>query len=212
MTVPAHRATSPKAADPKPLPWKGELARKSIHLLVVALPLGMLQAGRTASMIGLVAAAGTAVAADVARARSPGFERIIARVFGHMMRPRELSDGTRNVRFNGSTLLLVGSLLSLALFGLTNAAYGLIIFLVGDAAAGLLGRRFGEQRWARGQATIVGSAAFVTAGFLVSSALPDLDLSERFAAVLGSAFAEAISPIDDNLVVPVVASAILYFL
>ena len=194
------------------LPWRGELARKAIHLGVVVIPIGMLWAGRSASLVALGLTAGCAITADVARANNTTFAAFISRYFGFMMRADEVGGNGRPVRLNGSTVLLVGAFVSVVLFGVANASYGLVIFLVGDAAAGLIGRRFGRRRWPIGEATIWGTAAFIVAGGLVSFLLPGPDFLERLLVVFGCAVTEAMSPLDDNLVGPVAAAALLYFL
>ncbi len=165
-----------------------------------------------AATVGLGALALLAVLADVIRAHHAGFGRFINRVFGPLMRAAELGSPGEGVRFNGATLLLVSAAAATVAFGVRAAAYGVLLFLVADAAAGLLGRRFGKRTWVRGGATIVGTAAFIIAGLCVAFFLPGLSNMQRAAAVLVAAVVEAISPIDDNLTVPLAASATLFVL
>lgn len=172
----------------------------------------MLWLGPRTSVIGLGIVSSVAVLSDIVRTRVPAFESIIERLFGSMLRWRERPGSAQSVLLNSATVLMVSAFLSTLLFGYENAAFGLIIFLVADAAAGLIGRRLGRRTWAGGRATILGSAAFIVFGILVSLAIPQIGTAECVTVVAASAFVEALSPIDDNFTVPLVASGILYLL
>ncbi len=204
--------TEHQEPQPSELSWEGELARKSVHLLTVGVPLAMLWAGPRTSTIGLATVAAVAVLADIVRSRVPAVESLIERLFGSMLRWRERPGSEQSVLLNSATLLMVSAAVATLLFGYKNAAFGLIIFLVADAAAGLIGRRLGRRTWAGGRATILGSAAFMTFGILVTFAIPEMGTAERFAVVAVSGLVEAISPVDDNFTVPLVASGILFLL
>ena len=194
------------------LSWEREVVRKSVHLLTVGVPLGMLWLGPRTSVVGLGIVAGIAVLCDIVRTRVSAFELLIERLFGSMLRWRERPGSEQSVLLNSATVLMVSAFLSTLLFGYENAAFGLIIFLVADALAGLIGRRFGRRTWAGGRATILGTTAFIVSGALVSLVVPGIGTAECATVVLASALVEALSPIDDNFTVPLVASGILYLL
>jgi dolichol kinase len=201
----------PGTPETDTLPWRFEVARKTLHALVVVLPILMLSAKGAAITVMIFVLAAIAVAADLLRAVWPPFGKIIEKLFGRMMRPTELSVSRSSLQFNSATLLLVGFALSVALFGAVTAAHALLIFLPSDAAAGLAGRRFGLRRWAAGRATITGTGAFILVGLAVALLLPDVGLTKGLIAVIAAAAVEAFSPVDDNLVAPFATAAILYF-
>ena len=103
---------------------------------------------------------------------------------------------------------------------LTAAA--LAVMLTGDAAAALVGRRFGRIRLVNGK-SLEGCASFVVAGYAALAAVLAIsghggtreDLA-GIAAVLLAALAELFQKqlkLDDNLTIPLVAgSAMLLFL
>lgn len=193
------------------LVWRRELARKALHVAVVAIPIVMLRVDAVISLVTLGIGSVIAISADVLRTRNERFERFIVVVFGRMMRPNELPSNAR-VRFNGATLLLTGCFLAALLFGTTDAAYATLVFLIADAAAGIVGKRFGRRHWGPSAATVEGSTAFFVVALAVASFVPALSLAETVVVAAAAAAVEGLTPVDDNLVVPVALSALLYLL
>jgi dolichol kinase len=179
---------------------------------MVIVPLLMLRIDAGAAMSALGAIAAVAVAADFVRSKHHPFERFIQRWFGRIMRHEEDADPGGRVRINGATWLFIGAFLATTLFGARAGAVGLAVFIVADAVAGLVGRRFGRRRWLGARATLLGSSAFFATAVAVGLLLPGTTATACLVAAAAGAVAEAATPVDDNFVVPAVAAAVYYFL
>ena len=192
------------------IPYTAELQRKALHLLALLIPFGMAVAGRTASIWILTPLALLCIAADVLRVRSKPFADWLYRYFGFMMRPEERPPfGSRPV-LNGATWVLVSAAILAILFPLTIAVPAFAAFMIADAAAAVVGRRFGRRRWGATTRTLEGSTAFVIVGILVMVPFPSISLWTAVASVIPGAAAEIPSrPLNDNLRVPLVMAAVI---
>lgn len=207
--VPSHPTLS-SVADRSSLSYTGELGRKALHLLALLIPLGMAWLGRSTALALLGPAALGAMGADVLRAYSPSFNQGIRTVFGPLMRAEELPPPGHGVRFNGATCVLVGAALMTLLFPLRIAAPTLAMTMLADAAAALVGRRWGRHPWGALSATVEGTAAFVLTGLAVMLWVPAIALGPAVAGVVAGAVVEALPlPINDNIRVPLVAGAVV---
>ena len=106
----------------------------------------------------------------------------------------------------GFVYFFVGIILTLYLFkfniSLANAA--IIIFLLGDSASTIFGRRFGKTNLPfHKKKTIVGTSAFFIVALI--GALTQLPLLPALFGALSGAITEAYSPVDDNIPIPVIA-------
>ncbi len=186
-----------------------ELPRKALHVLVACLPFAMILIGRETSLAILIPSAVLAVATDVARTRFAGLESGVQRVFGFMMRPSE-SGATGRVVINGATWVLLSLSVLTMLFDLRLVAPVFAMFVLGDAAAGLIGARVGRHPWPWGDRTLEGSAAFVGVAAVAGSLLPGLSLPEVGVAAVAGAIAEAVpGPFDDNFRSPLAMAALV---
>lgn len=210
--MPDQAEAPPPAPDPlHDIPYAAEVRRKALHLLALVVPLGMALLGRTLSLYLLVPAALLALSADLLRSRSHRFNALILRVFGFMMRTDELPPVGGAVSINGATWVLLSAALLALLFPLPIAVPAFVMFMVSDAAAALVGRRFGRHHWGTNPRTMEGSAAFFVVGFLVMALFPRFPLWVGAVSVLFACAAEALPrPLNDNIRVPLVAAAVLY--
>lgn len=163
-----------------------------------------------AAAIGSVAALWSGM--ELARLRSPALNaQVLAHpFFQRVIRPHE------HGRVSGAVFYAWGVALTLALFPQPAAEVGCLVMGFGDPAGVLVGRRFGRTPLAAGR-TLEGSAAFVAVAALAALAFrlvayPGAPVGWTLglcaAAALAGALAEALSgPVDDNLTVPLVASA-----
>lgn len=156
---------------------RSEVARKALHLVSLVVPAAMLVLGREAALWGGGALAALAVSGDVLRARSVPFSRVIDRVFGWMMRDEERPGVPGPVVLNGATWVLVTAFLLALLLPLRVGMPVFMAFMLGDAAAALVGRRFGRIRWPGTRRTAEGSAAFFAVALAVLLAAPRLALA-----------------------------------
>ena len=91
--------------------------------------------------------------------------RLYGKLFGKMLR-NEVKPGQWIV--SGGAPVLAAALLVNLLFPAWIAASALAVMLTGDAAAALIGRRFGRHKIVNGK-SLEGTASFVIVGFLALS-------------------------------------------
>lgn len=200
--APAQHATA--------LPLSNELLRKGLHLLALAIPLGMYVLGRPAALVILVPLTLTALVADVVRSRSEGFSALVELVFGRMMRPEELRPTGGRPVVNGATWVLVSATLLTIAFPVHLAAPAFAAFMVADAAAAIVGIRFGRHRWKNTRRTVEGSAAFGIVVLLGLLPYAHISFSAALAAALTGAAMEVPDwPLNDNVRVPLVMAVVL---
>lgn len=198
--------------DAPQIPYAAELRRKALHLLALVVPLFMALSGKNALFL-LVPLTAIALAGDYFRARSKGFARFISRIFGFMMRTEEIPPIGGPIVINGATWVLITATLLAVVFPVRIAAGAFAMFMVSDAAAALVGRRFGRLRWWRTRRTVEGSAAFVVVGLAIMAILPGFTFWIGAVSVLCGAFAEAVPrPLNDNIRVPFVAATVIFLL
>ncbi len=118
---------------------------------------------------------------------------------------------------HGFIYFFVGIIVTLYLFkfniAISNAA--ILIFLFGDSASTIFGKRFGKTHLPfNNEKTIVGTSAFFVVALI--GALTQLPLLPAFFGALCGAITEAYSPVDDNIPIPLISgiamSLVLYFI
>ncbi len=203
-------------AEPPVVPelsYRGELQRKALHLLALAVPLGMALLGKTVAVVVLAPIAVLALTGDVLRVRAHWFRALIDRWFAFMMRAEEQPPLGGPIRINGATWVFVSALVLAVIFPLRLAVPAFTMFMLADAAAALVGRRFGRHAWPGSQRTLEGSAAFLITALAVILAFPGIvGWTGVVAAVLACGAEVLPGPFNDNLRVPVVAAATLFLL
>jgi dolichol kinase len=163
--------------------------------------------GMPAALYLLLPAVGLAVSGDVLRAYSPRFNRFIRRIFGSMMRTAELPPLGRGVVINGATWVLVSALLLALVFPLRVVLPAFTMFMISDAVAAVVGRRWGRHRWGRTARTVEGSAAFLVSGLAVMACFPHPIFGVGAVATAVACVAEALpGPGNDNVRVPFAAA------
>jgi dolichol kinase len=206
-------------APPSGLSYGAELRRKALHLTALAFPIGIVLASRPVALAICILLALSAVALDVLRQRSTTVRGPFIRVFGSLMRPEEIPTPGAPIVLNGAVWMCVAAALCVILFPAPVAAAALIMQQMGDAAAAIVGRRYGSTRWPGVRKTLEGSLAMALAAFASAwllSQLPVDGLSDALpigrlaAGAVAAAVAEALPvPIDDNLRVPLIAGAVM---
>ncbi|MEM8484299.1 MAG: phosphatidate cytidylyltransferase [Bacteroidota bacterium] len=195
------------------IPYRAELLRKSLHLLALVIPASMLYLGKTTSLLILVPFCGLAIFTEAARVRFQTVADIVEMIFGRMMRNHERPKIGDAVVINGATWVLLTATLLVVIFPVDVAAISMIMFMIGDAAAALVGRRFGKIRWLNSTKTVEGSLSFfiVAAGILMLFDLLPLPYSMGIAA-----FATLLEllplRLNDNLYVPLLTAGMMYCL
>jgi dolichol kinase len=182
-----------------------EIKRKLVHLATLVIPAGYAFASEATVLTFLVPFFLLYLAVDLLRHFHPGMASLFQRqFFGRVLREKE------KPTLMGSTFFLFASILTILLFPRPVAIASLLILILSDTAAALAGKGFGRIR-VFGK-TLEGSMAFLITSLLIVWVYPGLDrLSGSFAA-LGAAVIEVLPiSLDDNLTIPLVAGAIMFF-
>ena len=193
--------------------YKAEVWRKAIHLVALVVPLGMALLGKAWSLYLLVPTTVLALTGDVLRVRSAWFAGFIQRFLGFMMRREEVPPVGGPITINGATWVILSATLLALIFPIRIAVPAFVMFMLSDAAAALVGRRFGRTRWMGSNRTVEGSLAFLAVGLGIIALFPTVVFWVGAVSVAAAALAEVPSgPFNDNLRVPMVAATIIFLL
>jgi len=182
---------------------KRELQRKAIHLTSAVIPLFYAvthQKGWVANVL-LILLAGFLLV-DVLRMKISLVRRLFMHIFGPLLREKEVHN-----RLTGATTMLIGMLLTVALFDEKPAVVGMLFVSLADPAAAIVGRIWGKNAfWGK---TLEGSAAF----YLTASAIILLFTKYSWGGLITALVMTVIEflpiGIDDNLLIPVVTAYLL---
>ena len=198
--------------------YSAELGRKALHLGALVIPAAMLVVGREWSVALLVPLALFGMAWDLGRLRWRWLYDITDQTFGAIMRPEERPAFGAPFRLNGATWMCLSAALCALFFPIPVAAAALVMLMVGDGAAAVVGRKLGRTKYPGSPKSVEGSVAFFATALLASWPLawwpaPGLDPLVLVAGAAVAAVVEAIPiPINDNLRVPLVAGAAMALL
>lgn len=174
-----------------------ELTRKAIHLGTIIAPILTWLLPRTITISILAAAVAVAVAVEVARSRSRWIRYRFLRGTRRMLRPHERRGAA------GATYLAVSYLLAAVLFPRPLAVVAMLYSGLGDAAAALVGKRWGRHRIASGKSW-EGAGAGLLVNLAAGLAVPGLPMAPIVVGAVAAATLEFLPlPIDDNLRVTV---------
>ncbi len=174
--------------------------------------------GKEVSLIILIPLSLSAVFIEFLRVRSELVARYVDIIFASMMRPGERPAVGAPMVINGATWVLLSATLLTLLFPIDIASVSLGLFMICDAGAALVGRRFGKHHWGASRKTIEGSIAFFVLA-LVGFAV--LDFSSLFLfpmpwsilVALAATLLEVLSVrLNDNVFVPLCIAGLLYLL
>lgn len=202
--------------QPAVISYAAEVRRKALHLLAVVIPVGILVLGRETALWLLVPLSTVALVLDTARHRVRALREPLHRVFAPLMRPEEIPPFGGPIVYNGATMMCVAAAICVALFSPIVAAAAMLMQMIGDAAAALVGRRIGKTKWPGSPKSVEGSAAFVvtaSGAAWVLSLWPGVSLSplQIGAGALVAALVELLPlPLNDNLRVPLAAGAAMW--
>jgi dolichol kinase len=180
---------------PPRMPMRQELQRKSFHLAMIIVPVWVYIMPHTTALLGLILATFATVAVDVLRLSDRRLRRFFLGLFRSVIRPHE------EEHLLGSTHYMIAALLSVVVFDHAIAIAALAYLVLGDAAAAIIGKRFGTpQFWGKSPE---GSIACLVVCLLVGWPL----LHSPWLAVVGAVTATVAeimpSPLDDNMRVPI---------
>lgn len=185
---------------------KRELARKAIHVSSVAVPLLVWLLPRPVAVAVLVSIAVLALATELARHRIRIVRYHFLRHMRTLLRPHERRG------LAGATWMAMAYAAALLLFPMPVAVAAMLYNGLGDAAAALVGKRWGRRRTAWGKSWegfAVGLAVDLAVGvgmwMLAPAAVP---LAGALLGAVAAAAAEfAPLPLDDNVRVTLAGGA-----
>lgn len=187
--------TLPVAPERPRIRW--ELARKAFHVASASLPLLVWVAPRWLSLAVLLPIAAVAIMVDWTRLRYRAPRYWFLRYTRRMLRHHERR------RFAGATYMAVAYALAVVLFPRPIAAMAMLFNGFGDAAAALVGKRFGRHRTAWGKSWegfAAGLAVNLGVALTLSALAPSLPALAAAAGAVAAAVLEFLDlPIDDNV-------------
>lgn len=194
--------------------YRQEVVRKLIHLSSLWMPAVVYYLDQKSALHILGAAFAGVLLFEIVRKQLSQMGYYTNRLFGFILRAKETAPG---FHLTGATYVLAAAIAVTCLFPKPIAITALVIMLVADSAAALVGRRFGKTR-------ILDKSAEGSVAFLVSALLCVIAIAlvagfhERFA--LGGLIASVVStavelsagilPFDDNLTITLAAASSMW--
>ena len=187
--------------------YSAELCRKGLHLFSLLIPLSAWYLERIDTVVILLWMAIGSMLVDILRFQKGPIGIIFRSALFFILRPHESVGRLGIDKLTGSTWMLMAGVLTFAFFPKEVAVAAFAMLIVGDAAAALIGRKFGRHLMGRGNKTVEGSAAFFFTAFLISCAVPGLPWHVAIAGAIVATLVEVyITGIDDNFTIPILAS------
>ncbi len=182
-------------------PW-----RHGLHVLTGLIIVGLHAAPwpeREVLVVGLGALVASLLLFDLARLLHEPLNRAFFRAFPRLLAPRDAG------RPAGSTWFVLGCVVAVATFPPSVATAGILVLALADPAAALVGTRWASPRLGKG--SVSGSLTFGAVSFLVL--LPFAPPVVAGVTAVATTMVEALPRVaDDNVLIPVVAGAVLWSL
>jgi len=182
-----------------------EITRKIVHLATLAIPIGYtVIPEETVLLIVLLLFLGF-LSVDLLRHYHSGVASLFGKYFfGNVLREEE------KPTLMGATYFLFSTILVILLFQKSIAIASLLILAISDTAAALVGKGIGKIP-VFGK-TLEGATAFFLSALLIVWVYPGLDRFPGSLAALGASVVEILPiRVNDNLTIPLVAGAIMFF-
>lgn len=191
--------------------YNKEIMRKIIHISSLWIPILYLYNNTAVMLKILFPLTIIAIIIEIARKHSYKFNNFILSSIGQIMR-----DGEKNTNsFAGATHLFMSSTLTIAFFNKEIAIFALLVLVISDTCAALVGRKLG---WIKiYDKSLIGSLSFAISAVFIYYYVVDihnfnLSLTQSmiaiFAGTMAELFAKKIS-LDDNFAIPLAISIIL---
>jgi dolichol kinase len=182
-----------------------EIKRKIVHLATLIVPVGFALTSEKTVILFLIPFFLALLLVDLIRHFHSGMASLFRKYFfGRVLREEE------GITFMGSTYFIFSTILTILLFPKSIAITSILILILSDTAAALVGKWIGKIR-IFGK-TLEGSIAFFLVSFFIVWTYPNLNRFSGSLAALGATLIE-VFPIrlNDNLSIPLVAGAIMFF-
>jgi dolichol kinase len=194
---------------------KTETDRKVLHVLSGIIPFGVYfmpewfgLSSRGMTLLVLGGFSVPFIILDVGRRRIPLFQKIFKWLAGHSMREKE----EMGFKLTGATWQFISFWFVLWYFKPDYAVPACLLLSVSDAAAALVGKRWGKIRWIYNH-TLMGTGAFIVSGVLIFIiGYPHLELWKVAAVVVLTSVMEALlHRVNDNFSIPLISAILLAF-
>ncbi|MBN1754609.1 hypothetical protein JW877_00210 [bacterium] len=184
----------------------GEIKRKSIHFLVLAIPLGYYFLPKSTVLLIILPLTIIALIFDLVRLVHIPFWRWLQKFMYDIYRKHEYT------KIAGSTYILLGATLTVLLFNKYIAILVLSFTVLADTSAALIGKKWGKHKFLTNK-TVEGTMAFLLTSLLIALIVPNLPLDIKLMACCIATIIEAMpSFIDDNITIPLIAGGIIQLL
>ncbi len=185
---------------------KVEVLRKIVHLATLVVPIGYASTSEETVILFLVPFFLALLSVDLLRLLHPGMASLFQKYFFERVLREE-----EKPTFMGATYFIFSTILTILLFPKPIAIASIFILILADTAAALIGKGIGKIR-IFGK-TLEGSMAFLITALLIVWIYPNLNRLSGSLAALGAAVVEILPiRVNDNLTIPLVAGAIMFFL
>ncbi len=183
-----------------------EIKRKIVHLATLIVPVGYALRTQETVILFLVPFFIALLSVDLLRLLHPGMASLFQKYFfGRVLREEE------KPTFMGATYFIFSTILTILLFPKPIAIVSILILILADTAAALIGKWIGKMR-ILGKKTLEGSMAFLLTALLIVWFFPNLNRFSGSLAALGATVIELLPiRVNDNLTIPLVAGAIMFF-
>lgn len=150
-----------KANNMDKISLQNELVRKSLHFLLLLIPIVYCNLGKWQSLaiffsIGLVV-----VTLDYMRHKNAKIKIIFEKIFGSVLRKHELEEGN----LCGASYVAIATVINFLLFKKEIAVIAFSILVISDALAAIVGRSFPSRPFF--EKSIMGASAFFVSGLFV---------------------------------------------
>jgi len=182
-----------------------EIKRKMVHLATLVIPVGYALTSEETVLLFLIPFFLALLLVDFLRHFHSGMASLFEKYFFRRVLREE-----EKATFMGSTYFIFSTILTILLFPKSIAIASILILILSDTAAALIGKWMGRiQIFGK---TLEGSTAFMITSLLIVWIYPHLNRYSGSLAALGATCIEVLPiKVNDNLSIPLVAGAIMFF-
>lgn len=195
--------------------YQSEVLRKAIHLCSLSIPIVYYFITKELALKILIPLTVFSLVMDLSRYYFKPLSEVFYKIFGFMLRKHEKDEKKKNL--NGATYVLISAVLVVAIFPKVFAVTAFAVLIIGDIAAALIGRKYGQTPFLF--KSLEGTLAFFVFSCIVILFTPKvegniLEFIIGFIAVAIGAIVENISHgwADDNLTIPVTIGITMWLL
>jgi len=191
----------------KQIPYQSEIARKTIHLASLLIPIIYLNVEHFTGIFILACLAVISVGIDLMMRYHSPTRRVLLALIGPIMRTHELNRD--KLLLTGASWVLISALVTMALFPTSVAVTAFTILIVSDTFAALVGRGVPGPRFL--DKTLVGTSTFILTAWLVVAIygnIYQMPWTYYVAGFIGSVLGGVVEAasirlkLDDNLSIP----------